>query len=170
MAGEAVLQEFFYYPMRAFGVRELGRKLHLNTKTVMKYLKRFVSDKLVVKVRVQGAFLHYEANRLSRRYKLIKSASMMNKVASSGLIEFLEQELHPMAIVIFGSAQKGTYLKHSDIDIFIQGKEKKLDLEPFEKKIKHEVNLLFEEDLKNLTAGLRNNIINGSTVSGGLEL
>lgn len=170
MAGDVVLQEFFYYPMRAFGVRELGRKLHLNTKTVMKYLRSFVRDKLVVKVKVQGAFLHYEANRLSRRYKLIKSAYLINRIASSGLIEFLEQELHPRAIVIFGSAQKGTYLKHSDIDIFVQGKEKKLDLLPYEKKIKHEISLLFEEDLQNLTDGLRNNIINGSTVSGGLEL
>ena len=167
---QEILRQFFYYPMRPFGVRELSRKLHVNTKTVMKYLSKFVKNKVVVRVKKKKSFARYEANRLSRKYKIIKSNALMDKIAASDLMEFLEKELQPKAIVIFGSVQKGTYLKHSDVDIFIQGKEKKIDLAPYEDKLKHDIQLLFEEDLSNLTAGLRNNIINGNTVSGGLEL
>lgn len=93
----------------------------------------------------------------------------MNEVAKSGLFDFLEQVLKPKAIVVFGSVQKGTYLKHSDIDIFVQGKEKKIDLSAFEQKLGRDIQILFEEDLNNLSEGLRNNIINGNTISGALQ-
>lgn len=164
------MREFFYYPMKPFGVRALSRELHLSTRTILKYLKHLRKDGLVLKVKARNRFPHYEANRLSRKFKLTKSSALMGDIAASGLIDYLESELAPKAIVIFGSAQKGTYLKHSDIDIFIQGNEEKLDLALFEKRLGHEVQMLYETDLQKLTEGLRNNIINGTTVSGALEL
>lgn len=166
---EQVLAQFFNYPMRPFGVRELARTLQLNTKTIMKQLQLLRKQQVIVKVHERGRFPHYEANRLSRKYKIIKSNALMNEIAQSGLFDFLEKELKPKAIVVFGSVQKGTYLKHSDIDIFIQGKEKKIDLSAFEQKLGRDVQILFEEDLNNLSEGLRNNIINGNTISGVLQ-
>jgi len=161
---------FYYYPMKPFGVRELAKELDINAKTVMKYLRSFVKDKIVVKIKERNKFVHYEANRLSKKYKILKSCAFMKRIAESGLIEFLEKELSPKAIVVFGSVQKGTYLKHSDVDIFIQGRERNVDVSFFEKKIGHDIQLLFAEDLSELTEGLKNNIINGNTISGGLEL
>lgn len=163
------LVQFFNYPMRPFGIRELGRMLHLNTKTIMKQLKVLRKQQVIVKVHKPGQFPYYEANRLSRRYKIVKSYTLMNTIAQSGLFDFLEQELKPKAIVVFGSVQKGTYLKNSDIDIFIQGKEKNIDLRTFEQKLGRDIQLIFEEDLNNLSEGLRNNIINGNTISGVLQ-
>jgi predicted nucleotidyltransferase len=167
---EELLLQFFYYPMKPFGVRELARELHLSSKTIMKYLSRFVKDKIVVRIKERNKFVHYEANRLSKKYKLLKSCAFMKRVAESGLVEFLEKELNPKAIVIFGSVQKGTYLKHSDVDIFIQERERNINVSFFEKKIGHDIQLLFAEDLNELTEGLKNNVINGNTISGGLEL
>ena len=169
MTGQVLVQQFFNYPMRPFGVRELSRTLHLNTKTIMKQLQQLRKQQVIVKVHERGRFPHYEANRLSRQYKIVKSNALMNEIAQSGLFDFLEQELRPKAIVVFGSVQKGTYLKHSDIDIFIQGREKKIDLSAFEQKLGKDIQLLFEEDLNNLSTGLRNNIINGNTISGALQ-
>ena len=164
-----LLAQFFNYPMKPFGIRELSRTLHLNTKTIMKQLTSLRKQHVIIKVHERGRFSHYEANRLSRRYKIVKSNALMNEIAQSGLFDFLEQELTPKAIVVFGSVQKGTYLKHSDIDIFIQGKEKKIDINAFEQKLNRDIQLLFEEDLNNLSTGLRNNIINGNTISGALH-
>lgn len=164
-----MLLQFFNYPMRPFGIRELGRTLKLNTKTVMKQLHLLRKQHVIVRVHERGRFPHYEANRLTRKYKIIKSNALMNEVAKSGLFDFLEQVLKPKAIVVFGSVQKGTYLKHSDIDIFVQGKEKKIDLSAFEQKLGRDIQILFEEDLNNLSEGLRNNIINGNTISGALQ-
>jgi len=163
-------QLFFGCPMRKFGIRELSRITHLNSKTVMKYLRIIVRNGIVVRVKQKNSYPYYEANRLSKKYKLAKSTALLENLASSGIIDFLEQKLKPRAIVLFGSAQKGTYLKTSDIDIFIQAKETKIDVLAYERKLKHEIQLFFEKDMNNLTAGLRNNIINGNTLSGALTL
>ncbi|MBI4016424.1 MAG: nucleotidyltransferase domain-containing protein [Candidatus Aenigmarchaeota archaeon] len=163
-------QLFFSYPMRKFGVRELSRITHLNSKTVMKYLRRMVRKGIAVRIKQKNSYPYYEANRLLKKYKLAKSTSLLEKLASSGIIDYLEQKLKPKAIVLFGSAQKGTYLKTSDVDIFIQAKETKIDLQSYEQKLKHEIQLFFEENMSNLTTGLRNNIINGNTLSGALIL
>ncbi len=165
-----LLGQFFYDPMGKFGVRELSRLTHLDTKTVMKYLRHFVKMKVIIKKIEKGKFPYYEANRLSKVYRIVKSNALVNRIAESGLIDFLEKELKPKAIVLFGSVQKGTYIKNSDIDFFIQGPEKKINLEKFEHELKHEVQLFFEVDLNNLSDGLRGNIIDGNTLSGALEL
>ena len=165
-----ILDFFVYYPMKQFGVRELGRLVKINTKTVMKYLNYLVKKNIVIKVKKPHSFVYYEANRLSKSYKLIKSNLLLNKIAETGLIEFLEKELNPKAIVFFGSVQKGIYTKNSDIDLFIQGEEKDINISEFEKKLKRKIQLFFSKNLSKLSDGLRNNIINGYTISGGLEL
>lgn len=165
---ERVLQEFFYNPMKRFGVRELSRITHLDTKTVMKYLRILASQKIIVKKKEE--FAYYEANRLSPSFRLRKSNFLTNKIAASGLIDYLEDKLKPKALILFGSVQKGTYLEQSDVDIFVQGKELKINLGRFEKSIGHEINLLFEEDLNRLSEGLRNNINSGNRLLGRLEI
>ena len=93
MENQGLSAQFFDHPMKPFGVRELSRMLHLNTKTVMKQLKILVRKRVAIRVKPKGSFAHYEANRLSRRYKLMKSNALMGAIAESGLVDFLEQEL-----------------------------------------------------------------------------
>lgn len=160
---------FFNKPMYKFHVRELGRITKLDTKTVMKYLKNFIKRKLVLRKKDKG-FPYYEANRLSRLYRYEKSQTAVKKIFWSGLLEFLEMKLKPKVIVLFGSISKGTYHKKSDIDIFVQAKEKRLDLNKFEKKIGYDIKLFFEKNLNNLSKGLLNNIIQGQILSGNLDV
>ena len=168
MAEEILLRQFFNKPMSKFGVRELSRQTDLDTKTIMKYLKDFINKRLVIKGTPKGTFPYYEANRLSPIYKFEKSHVLIRKIIESSLINFLEQKLQPKAIVLFGSIAKGTYHEKSDIDIFIHGKYCKVDLGKYEQKLKHKIRLLFEEDLKQLSPGLLENIYNGEILSGKL--
>lgn len=170
MPEETLLKQFFNKPMSRFGVRELSRQTHLDTKTVMKYLKAFINQELVVKKIQKGTFPYYEANRLSPLYKFEKGHTLIRKIIESSLITFLEQKLQPRAIVLFGSVAKGTYHEKSDIDIFIHGKYCRLDLRKYEQKLKHEIRLLFEEDLRQLSLGLLENIYNGEILSGKVEV
>ncbi len=164
-----LLQQFFYSPMSKFGVRELSRKTHLDTKTVMKYLKKLVKQRIVVKYVKKGSFPYYEANRLSSMYRFEKSHLLIRKIVRSNLITFLEKELKPKAIVLFGSVVKGVYHEKSDIDIFIYGKYSRIDLYRYEQKLGHKIRLFFEPDLKQLSLGLLENIYNGEKLSGKLE-
>ncbi len=165
----SLLEQFFLNPMTEFGVRKLGRMTNMDTKTVMKYLKEFSKRGVVVKKEEKGKHNYYEADRLSRIYRHEKSELLIKRILESGLLEFLEQELKPKAIVLFGSVQKGTYHTESDIDLFIQADYKKLDLKVCNKKLGHEIKLFFEKDLGKLSKGLLENIYNGLVLSGNLE-
>jgi predicted nucleotidyltransferase len=149
------------------GVRELARETSLDTKTVMKRLAGLCGRKLVKRHTRQRHFPYYTAT-LSPLYFWEKSQMLQRRIIRSGLIDFLEKRLKPRAIVLFGSMRTGSYNHESDVDLFILGKPEKIDLWPFERRIGHEIQLLFDDDFANLSWGLGQNIVNGIVLSGTL--
>jgi len=167
---QKIINLFYYDSMGKLQIREIARTAGLDTKTVMKYLKKFTKERLIVRRKKRGGFPYYEANRLCPLYRYKKSIAALEKIYGSGIIERLEKELNPKIIVLYGSMRKGTYHPKSDIDIFVQAKYKNVGLYDIETKLGHKVHLLFEEDLKNLSKGLLQNIYNGIVLSGELEI
>ncbi|MDI6737398.1 MAG: nucleotidyltransferase domain-containing protein [Nanoarchaeota archaeon] len=167
---QKILELFFYNLMGQFHIREIGREAGADTKTVMKYLKKFTKQGLVLRKKKRGGFPYYEANRDSRFYRYEKSHAIMEKLFESGIIERLETELNPKVMVLYGSMGKGTYHPKSDIDIFVQAKYKLVGLYDIETKLGHKIHLLFEEDLNKLSKGLLQNIYNGIVISGELKI
>ena len=76
----------------------------------------------------------------------------------------------PDTIVLFGSASKGEDIQTSDVDIYVQSSEKKINLETYEKHLNRKINLFFEENFLKLSKELKNNIINGIKLSGYLKI
>lgn len=165
-----ILKQFYFNPMRRFGVRGLSRTTKIDPKTIMKYLKKFVQKKIIIKKKERGKYPYYEANRLSHLYRHEKSEVLIKKIFESGVIEYLEKKISPKAIVLFGSVRDGVYHKKSDVDIFVQTDYKRLDLSKFDQKIGHNLNLFFEKNPKNLSRGLLHNIYNGLVLAGELEV
>ncbi len=167
---QKIINLFYYDPMGQFHIREIGRKTGSDTKTVMKYLKKFTKQGIILRKKKRNSFPYYEANLMSRFYRYEKSHAIMEKLFESGIIDYLEKELTPKTMVIYGSIRKGTYHPKSDIDLFVHAKYKRVDLYSFEKKLGHKVHLLFEGDISTLSKGLLQNIYNGIVISGELEL
>ena len=167
---EKLLKQFFYHPMKPFHVRELSRIAHVDAKTVMKYLRTWQQQGLVRRVHPIGRFVYYESQRTGRAYHYEKSQMIVKHIIYSGLIDYLEEHLHPKALVLFGSMQKGTYHLQSDIDIYAQAQQIHIDLHRFEQKLGHSVNLFFEPKPKKLSKGLLTNIYNGYILAGNLEV
>lgn len=165
-----IARPFFIHPMAQFGVRELSRITKTDTKTVMKYVQQLVRRKIVLRKQEKGKFPYYEANRTSLLYRHEKSELVIKKIIESGLIEFLEKQLSPKVIVLFGSVRKGTYHSESDVDLFVQTSYKRIDLSSFTKKMGHPIQLLCEENLHSLSKGLLTNIYNGLVLAGKLEV
>ena len=76
----------------------------------------------------------------------------------------------PFSIILFGSGAKADFNEKSDIDIFVEAKELKINLAKYEKKLNRKVNLLFEPNLNNLSKELRNNIVNGIVLYGFIKI
>ena len=160
---------FFEYPSRNFQIREVSRLSKIAVTSVKKYLDELRKEGFVIKDK-NTLYPSYISNQQNRMFKIYKQQYFILKLHSSGFIDYLEDELHPKCIVLFGSMGKGEYNYGSDIDIFIQAPEKKLNLLQYEKKLNREINLLFEENFSRLSKELKNNVINGIILKGYLKV
>ncbi|MCK4588808.1 MAG: nucleotidyltransferase domain-containing protein [Nanoarchaeota archaeon] len=164
-----IMQLFFEQPSKYFQIREISRLTKLAVTSVKNYLDELKKEELILRKKA-GVFPAYIANQENRMFKVYKQADMFLRIYSCGLVDFLEENLHPRSIILFGSVRKGEYTKESDIDIFVETKEKSLNLSKYEKKIKHKINLYFKENINNLSKELFNNIINGIKLSGYIKI
>ena len=164
-----IMKLFFEEPYRNFQIREVSRLSKIAVTSVKKYLEELSGEKLIIKDK-KTLYPSYVANSQSRLFKVYKQHFIILNLYSSGLIDYLEDTLHPKCIILFGSVRKGEYDKQSDIDIFIQSNKKSVNLTKFENNLKHKVSLFFEPDIDKLSNELFNNILNGIKLSGYIKL
>lgn len=173
---QSFLRYFFEEPNKWFHVREMSRLLRLNPTTASKYLNQLCKEGLLIK-KYERKFLLFRANTESNSYKDAKIHYNIKSIRNSGLLEYLERELHyPEAIVMFGSYSKGENDKNSDIDLFVVSNIKKeLDLGIFEKKLKAKIELFIKDkrefdQLQKENKNLANSILNGFVIKGYIEV
>jgi len=155
---DKVLDIFYENPSKSFTIREIYKFTKIPTSTIQRYL---------LHLKKQGIITKENRLNLTPYTKFLKTYNMANKLFRSNLINYLEENLAPSCIILFGSVRKGEYDLDSDIDLFIESqKSKHLDLNDFEKKLNHPLQLFVEKDIKSLSPHLFNNIMNGIKLSG----
>lgn len=169
-----VLEVFFDDPLPegiGFQLREISRKIKLAPKSVKFYLKELEKENLIVKKkhRIYDYPVYY-ANRDNDYFKFLKRLNIIRRIKESGLLDYLSEEYMPDVIILFGSASKGEDVKDSDVDLFLQCKEKKVDLTKYEKELKRKINLFVEDNFDRLSKELKQNIINGHKLKGYLKV
>jgi predicted nucleotidyltransferase len=168
-----VLKVFFDDPLpkgRGFQLRALARKVNLAPKSVGIYLKQLEKEGLVLKEKYENStYPLYRANRDNEIFRLYKKLDTVSSLFETGLVEHLQEKLMPDCIVLFGSASRGEDVKESDIDLFVQCKETKVELDRFEKALGRKIHIFFTERFSSLSKELKNNIANGTVLKGYLE-
>ena len=169
-----VLEVFFDDPIPSgigFQLREISRKINLAPKSVKIYLDDFEREDLIIKRKHRiHQYPVYYANRENDYFKFLKRLNTIRSIKESGLLDYLYEKGMPDTIILFGSASKGEDIKDSDIDIYLQCEEKKIDLNKYEKELKRNINLFFEKKFDKLSEELKKNIINGDKLRGYLNL
>lgn len=160
-----LLKIFLDNPTESFRLRELSRLSKISPPSVMNYLREFENQEIIKKYKKRD-IPFYKAIRENEKFILYKKLSIIYELNVSGLVEYLWDKLSPEAIILYGSYAKGESIENSDIDLFIIGKEKKLNLEKFEKKLGKGIHLMFEDSPKNIPKELKNNLINGIVLKG----
>ncbi len=169
-----VLKIFFDDPLPkgiGFYLREISREIKLAPKSVSIYLKELEKEGLILKYmhRTQGHPIYY-ANRDSELFRLYKKLDLISSINECGLLDYLSEKLTPDCIILFGSASRGEDTKESDVDIFVQCKEKKIEVGKFEKQLNRKINIFFSENFDDLSKELKNSIINGIILKGYLKV
>lgn len=164
-----ILQVFFENPNKDFQIRGIAKALHIPKTTVAYHITSLVKKKLVIK-QEKGVFPSFRANEANEMFTFYKGQYFLEKIITCGLVDYLDAELAPKCIILFGSFAKAEYDRDSDIDIFIQSKEEEVNLRKFEKRLGHTINILFEPDIGKLSPELLNNIVNGIKLRGIIKI
>ncbi len=164
-----IMKIFFEEPSKNFQIREISRLSKIAVTSVKKYLNELLDESFIIKDK-NTLYPSYVSNQQNTMFRVYKQFYVIIKIHESGLLESLTDIFHPRCIILFGSMAKGEYNKSSDIDLFVQSDEKKVNLIKFEKILKHNINIICEENINKLSQELSNNIINGIKIYGYLKL
>ncbi|MBU0456536.1 MAG: nucleotidyltransferase domain-containing protein [Nanoarchaeota archaeon] len=168
-----VAEVFFYEPTKEHYLKEISKKAllaHTSTKNHLEELKKLSIIKETVEKKGKREFPIFKADFNNKEYKKYKTTSNLIKLKETKLIDFLQDKLMPKSIVLFGSYLKGEDIEDSDIDLFIECKEEKIDLSKFKKELKRNIQLHFNKSFKDFPNELKNNIANGLVLYGYLEV
>lgn len=161
-----VLSEFLIDPKKKHQIRQISRDINLATTSVKLQITKLIKENLIKEKK--DIFKYYQANFNNPQFRFYKKIYTLTQIQE--LISYLEDETSANAIYLFGSCAKGEDTIDSDIDIFVNSKEKVLNLKKFETKIRRKIQLFFAKDINELPIELRNNILNGIKLSGYLRI
>lgn len=164
-----ILELFIEFPNDNFSIRGIARHLKISHATVLKYISELEKGGFIKKNEVT-IYPTFFASTQNEKFKFYKKNYLVCKLIDSGIVEYINKESLASSIILFGSCAKATFTKDSDIDIFVEANETKLNLLKFEKRLNRKINLIFEPDINNLSKELRNNIINGVILYGFIRI
>ena len=169
MGHNKILNIFLENPTKELQIRKISRELNIPKSSVSYNINKLLKDNIIIKKK-GSVFPYFIANTDCEMHRFIKKQEALKKIIESGVIDYIERETNPRCMILFGSFAKAEYDSESDIDLFVQSKDKSLKLAKFERKLKHSLNILFEPDLKKLSSELFNNIINGVKLRGFIKI
>lgn len=160
-----ILQEFFDFPRKNFQIREISRRTKIAQPSVINHLKSLIKEEFILREK-KGIYPSFIANRDNLKFRIYKKFNIFIRLYEIGLIDYISDSCFPNAVILFGSASKGEDTEESDLDIFVQSKAKKLNLEKYEKLLNKKISLFFDDDFLKLSNELKNNILNGIVLKG----
>lgn len=150
--------------------REIAKLLNVSPTAVSNSTKK-LKDSNLIKVEKTKTINFVSFNRDEPRAIDLKRAENLKNLYISGLSDYLEKELAGSTVILFGSYSKGEDTNTSDIDIaVIERRDKVLELEKYEKILNRRININFYDSWKKVHENLKNNILNGIILHGGVEL
>lgn len=134
---------FFIEPTKVHFIKEISKKVNPAPTSIRIHLQTLLEEGIIEKTEFEP-FNGYKARRENEEFIFEKKIANLILIKSSGLIEGLKEK-YPKSIILFGSYDKGEDIETSDIDLFIDSKEFKIDLKKFEEILKRKVHLIFKE-------------------------
>ncbi len=167
-----ILDFLFVRAGQSFNQRSLSKFLKVSAPAVMKALPLLEKKEFItINQDKESKRWSIELNRDNHKILQLKRANNLEQLYLLNVVDFLEKEFAGGTIILFGSYSRGDDIFNSDIDIAIIGrKKKKIDLSNFEKILSKEINLNFYDSFKEMNKNLKENILNGIVLVGGIEL
>lgn len=169
---EKIIGLFFDNPTKEWHFEEIVKEGKIARSKADGWLKRFIREGLIRKIKKKGKMPYYISRYDSSEYKNKKKVFALDRLYKSGLLNHLDSLQKADTVILFGSYARSDWHKDSDIDIFIYGDPEGLKIASYELKLHKDIELFIcesKKELKKLGMGLIKNIIKGSIIKGNLD-
>ncbi len=169
---QEILRFLFINSGLSFNGRNLAQFLKVSATAISKSLQLLEKENLIkIKKDKYSKRLSIELNRDNKKVIELKRVENLRLIYESKLIEYLIEIFPSSTVILFGSYSFGEDIYDSDIDIAIMGeKNKEINLNGFEKYLSKKISLEFYDNFKEMNKNLKENILNGIVLKGGIEL
>ena len=140
------LELFFEDVYREISVREYAREMKISPPTASKLLNELKAEELLVSTD-KGVYRYFRAHRDG--YVFRELAKLYWYSILHVLTEKIREEIAFRRIVLFGSLAKAENTNESDVDLFLDADERKIDVKHLQKVLGRDVQLHFAQSLRN---------------------
>ena len=161
------LAPFFEDCYRRISVREYAKIIKVSPPTASKILMEYYKEGLL-KRQEDRNYLFFFANKENKVFIGLSKIYWMDRLKE--VVEYIENKTVNPTIIFFGSLSKAEVTPESDIDIAIISSKKNISLEDYEKKLKRKIQVFWFDNLSKIPKELKNNILNGYSLSGKVEI
>jgi predicted nucleotidyltransferase len=169
---DKILELFLNSPTKEWHFEEILSKTKMARSKASAWLREFQKKKYIKKIKKKAKTPYYLGNYEEPEYQNKKRLHAQILLYQSGLLNYLCSLEKTRTIIIFGSITRWDYYPDSDIDIFIYGDPKEIDLKIFQNKLSREIQLFIcknTADLRKFQPGMLTNILKGHLVKGDLD-
>jgi predicted nucleotidyltransferase len=168
---QRIARLFFIKAGATLNVQSIARNLKVSPPAILKAIP-LLEKKEIILIRQDKESKRWEIklNKENHRIIWMKKIDNLSQIYESGLIQQFYNEIPEATIILFGSYTFGEDTKDSDIDIAVIGSKKEIKLEEFEKKLERKIIINHYKSFKEINKHLLNNILNGITLKGNVEL
>lgn len=159
----------FFNSSRYWHFNELLKETKVSKPQLTSWLKYFEKKNLIKRIKEKGKMPYYVRNFQNPSFRSLKRLYAHKILTETGFIEHILSLKDTNSVILFGSFSRSDWHKGSDIDLFVYGKAKNLQVGNFEKILNREIQLFICEDkkcLKQMTSPLLRNIIQGDVIKG----
>ena len=169
---QGILRLLFVKAGNSLNQRQIANFLEVSQPAVMKSIPGLEKNGFIkIEKDKETKRWSIRLNREDHKVMQLKRADNLRLIYETGLADFLEDEFAGAIIILFGSYSRGEDIINSDIDIAVIGrKEKKVDLERYEKILGRKISINFYDVFNSIHKHLKENLCNGITLIGGIEL
>ena len=169
---EKIAELFFENPAREWHFEEIVKEGKIARSKADGWLKKFIKEGLVNRVKEKGKMPYYVSNYASAPYKNKKKLFALKKFYDCGFLNHLVSLKKAESVIIFGSFARSDWYNGSDVDLFIYGDSEGLKIADYEIKLHHDIQVFIcknQDELAKFGAGLIKNIIKGNIIKGDIS-
>ena len=136
---ESAMLEPFFKSARHWHFVELMEETCVCRAQVAHYLRKFVQQGLILRIKKKGKMPIYTQNFDNPAFRMKKRLYALSLLTNTGLLDHLNSLRDAKVVILFGSFSRADWHKDSDIDIFIYGKSDDFEQAKFEAALKREI-------------------------------